>query len=602
MFLLAFGVDKVVATYYLRRRFTNMELNPAQSRHIPEERPRSVTADFLVLATIVAGLFSLIEMGREWHQPFQSKVDISLSPWMLPYYTMLSFLRGAVAYILSFLFTLFYARWAAYDRHAERFLIPLLDILQSIPLAAFLTPIEIFLVGLFPHSEIGLELTCIIVIFTGQVWNMTFSFYYSLKALPDDFNFVGKLARFTPWQKFTQIEIPYAMKGLVYNSMVSMAGGWFFLSIIEAFQLGDQDYRVPGIGSYMSVAKAQNNGWAQFEAVVAMIILIVAIDQFIWRPLIVWSNKFKIEDTEAEYQDRSAVLRFLSRSRVVAWFHEKFTSLVMRPAPIKLAATPTPVPRPFSKFSTFIPGRKIFMIVALALIAYGAYSVIYLLCEVTFSDWLTIGRDLLFTLVRVLSAVALSTVIAVPVGVWIGSNPKLAQYMMPLTQIAASFPSPLVFSNLFFLIYLVGGENSLQWGAVILMMLGTIWYILFNVISGASAIPQDLRACTQLTHLKGWQRWRTLWLPGIFPALTTGWITAAGGAWNASIVSEYLQDHNPPLQATGLGAFISDAQANGHFPQLAAAVLAMALFVVFFNRFVWKRLSAIAQERYQFLT
>ena len=577
-----------------------MDLNPAQPRHAPEPLRRSFGADLFVLAAIIAGLFSLIAMGREWHHPFESKVDIDLSPWMLPYYTMLSFLRGAAAYVLSLAFTLFYARWAAYDRHAERFLIPLLDILQSIPLAAFLAPIELFLVGLFPHSETGLELTCVIVIFTGQVWNMTFSFYYSLKALPDDFSFVGKLARFTPWQKFTQIEIPYAAKGLVYNSMVSMAGGWFFLSIIEAFQLGDQDYRVMGIGSYMSVAHQQGNGWAQLYAVIAMVLMIVAIDQLIWRPLIVWSNKFKIEDTEAEYQDRSAVLRFFSRSSVIAWFHKKCTGVIMRPVPIPLEAASTPAPRAPSKFLTLIPWRRIFLLLALVLLAYGGYSVVRLLWEVTFSEWLIIGRDLLLTLVRVLCAIALSTVIAVPIGVWIGSNPKLARYLMPLTQIAASFPSPLVFTNLFFLIVLVGG--NLEWGSVILMMLGTIWYILFNVISGASAIPQDLRACTQLTHLGGWQRWRTLWLPGIFPALTTGWITAAGGAWNASIVSEYLQDHNPPLQATGLGAFISNAQARGDFPGLAAAVLAMALFVVFFNRTVWKRLSAIAQDRYQLLT
>ncbi len=213
---------------------------------------------------------------------------------------------------------------------------------------------------------------------------------------------------------------------------------------------------------------------------------------------------------------------------------------------------------------------------------------------------MTIGMDLFFTLLRVLAALALSTAIAVPIGVWIGSSPRLAQYLMPLTQIAASFPSPLVFSNLFALVVLVGG--NLEWGSVLLMMLGTIWYILFNVISGASAVPQDLKACTQLTHLTSWQQWRTLWLPGIFPALTTGWITAAGGAWNASIVSEYLQDHNPPLMARGLGSLISDAQAKGHFPVLAASVLAMALFVVFFNRTVWKRLARIAQERYQLLT
>jgi len=577
-----------------------MDLNPAQRQQAPEPPRRSFGADLLVLAAIIAGLCSLIAMGREWHHPFQSKVDIDLSPWMLPYYTMLSFLRGAVAYILSFFFTLFYARWAAYDRHAERFLIPLLDILQSIPLAAFLAPIEIFLVGLFPHSNIGLELTCVIVIFTGQVWNMTFSFYYSLKCLPDDFNFVGKLVRYTPWQKFTQIELPFATKGLVYNSMVSMAGGWFFLSIIEAFQLGDQDYRVKGVGSYMSVAHEQNDGWAQLYAVIAMVIMIVAIDQLIWRPLIVWSNKFKLEDTEAEYQDRSAVLRFFSRSSVIAWFGEKFSSLVLRPVPIKLATTPIPAPRTRSKFLTFIPWRKIFLVMALALLAYGATNVVLLLWAVTFPEWLIIGRDLLLTLVRVLSAVAISTLIAVPIGVWIGSNPRWARYLMPVTQIAASFPSPMVFANIVMLIYVLHG--NLEWGSVILMIFGTIWYILFNVISGASAIPQDLRACTQLTHLKGWQVWRTLYLPGIFPALTTGWITAAGGAWNATIVSEYVQYQGKTVQATGLGALISDAQDKGDFPRLAASVLAMALFVVFFNRTVWKRLAAIAQDRYQLLT
>jgi NitT/TauT family transport system permease protein len=573
-----------------------MDLNPQPQA----PRPRStVWANLFVLAAILGGIFSLMELGREWDHPFKSQVDISLSPWMLPYYTMLSFLRGALAYILSFTFTLAYARWAAYDRQAERFLIPLLDILQSLPLSAFLVPILSALVAIFPHSDIGIELSCVIVIFTGQAWNMTFSFYYSLKALPDDFKFVGHLARFTPWQRFTRIELPFATKGLVYNSMVSVAGGWFFLSIIEAFQLGDQDYRVKGIGSYMSVAKENNDNWAQFYAVVAMILMIVAIDQLIWRPLLVWSNKFKLEDTEAEFQDRSAVLRFLSRSTLFASLGRFFARFAPRTAPatpvdfasLEQAAEP---PRPG------FPWSRLLLVPALALIVYGAWSLLKLLWAVKAGEWGTILLDLCLTLIRVLSAIGLSTLIAVPIGVWIGSSPRLSRYLMPLTQIAASFPSPLVFSNIYLLILLVGG--SLQWGSVILMIFGTIWYILFNVISGASAIPQDLRACTQLTHLSRWQQWRTLWLPGIFPALTTGWITAAGGAWNASIVSEYLQDYKPPIQATGIGALISQAQADSDFPVLAAAVLAMALFVVFFNRFVWKRLSALAQERFQLIT
>jgi NitT/TauT family transport system permease protein len=591
------SLDKSAATSY--EDFPPMDLNPAQRSQAPEESRHSFGADFLVLAAIIAALFSLVEMGREWHQPFQSKVDINLSPWYLPLYTVYSFLRGAGAYILSILFTFAYARWAAYDRRAERILIPLLDILQSIPLPAFLTPLEIVLVSIFPHSEIGLELTCILVIFTGQVWNMTFSFYYSLKALPDDFKFVGQLARFTPWQKFTQIEIPFAAKGLVYNSMVSMAGGWFFLSIIEAFTLGDQDYRVPGIGSYMSVAQQENNWPAQIYDIVAMILMVVALDQLVWRPLMVWSNKFKLEDTESEFQDRSGVLRYLGRSRVAIWLHDSFIRLIRRPVrvvPVKAAALPAKKASAWS----LLPWRKIFLGATLLLILYGGYTVFLLLWSVKPGEWLTIVADLFLTLIRVLASIVLSTVIAVPIGVWIGSNPRLARYLMPLTQIAASFPSPLIFPNLVMLIYLLHG--NLQWGSVILMMLGTIWYILFNVISGASGIPQDLKACTELTHLHGWQKWRTLYLPGIFPALTTGWITAAGGAWNASIVSEYVQYQGHVQTATGLGALIADATAKGNFSMLAASVLAMALFVVFFNRLVWKRLSAFAQERCQLLT
>jgi NitT/TauT family transport system permease protein len=566
-----------------------MELNPQQQ---PPRKSSPFLANALVLALFIAAVFSLIETGREWHQPFRTKVDIDLSPWMLPYYTFRSFLRGALAYVLSFVFTLWYARWAAYDRQAEKFLIPLLDILQSIPLAAFLTPIEIFLVSMFPHNNVGLELTCVIVIFTGQVWNMTFSFYYSLKALPDDFKYLGHLSRFSGWQRFLQIELPFATKGLVYNSMVSMAGGWFFLSIIEAFTLGDQDYRVPGLGSYMSVAKEENNVPAQWYLVIATVLMIVAIDQLIWRPLLVWSNKFKLEDTEAEFQDSSALLRFFSRSTVFSRIGH-FFGLLFKRRPVE---SRKPVLVQPAKPRWRIRWDRIALVPVLALLGYGGWCVVTLLWQVKLGDWLTIVIDLFFTLLRVLAAIGLSTLIAVPIGVWIGSNPRLARFLMPLTQIAASFPAPLVFSNLYAVLILAG--ITLNWGAVALMMLGTIWYILFNVISGASAIPQDLRACTQLTHLSGWKQWRTLWLPGIFPALTTGWITAAGGAWNASIVSEYLQDHNPPVVARGLGAYICDAQNQGHFPQLAAAVLAMALFVVFFNRFVWKRISAIAQDRY----
>ena len=353
--------------------------------------------------------------------------------------------------------------------------------------------------------------------------------------------------------------------------------------------------RVPGIGSYMSVAQEQNNGWAQVWAVTAMMAMIVALDQLVWRPLLVWSNKFKLEDTESEYQDRSAVLRFLSRSRVGAALQNSFASFFLRPGkpapPAPLA--PAPLARTLPSARSPRGGRR-------PTTLWRLRDRAFVLASVQVSEWLIVLGSLLCTLARVLSAIAISTLIAVPIGVWIGSNPRLARFLMPLTQMVASFPSPLVFPNIAMLIYFLHG--NLQWGAVVLMIFGTIWYILFNVIAGASAIPQDLRACADLTHLRRWQKWRTLWLPGIFPALTTGWITAAGGAWNASIVSEYVQYRGTTHTALGLGSLINDAQAKGHFPVLAASVLAMALFVVVFNRLVWKRLSAYAQDRFQLLT
>lgn len=557
-------------------------------------------ADVMVLVALLAILFGSLEVGREWHQPFHRSVEINLSPWALPYYTLLSFSRGVVAYGLSLVFTLLYARWAAYDRQAERILIPILDVLQSVPFPAFLAPLELLLVNIVPGSIIGLELTCILVIFTGQVWNMTFSFYYSLKNLPDDFAFVGKLARFTPWQKFTQIELPFATGGLVYNSMVSMAGGWFFLTVNESFSIGDQDFRLPGIGSYMAVAQQKGDGWAQLYAVLAMVLMIVAVDQLVWRPLIVWSAKFKLEDTEAQYQDRSAILRWLGRSKVAAWLRDRLQQRLKQPAAVR-----APGVKIISggRRRIQLPWHLILMSLILIFVGLGVYKVVLLLIRVHLMDWLTIGAHLFLTLIRVLIALALATLWTVPVGVWIGSNPKWARYLMPVTQIAASFPSPMIFPNIVFLIYLIGGKGSLEWGSVLLMMLGAQWYILFNVISGASAIPQDLRACTQLTHLVGWQRWRTLFLPGIFPALVTGWITAAGGAWNASIVSEYTMGaHNQVLKATGLGSTISQALADNNLPILAAAVICMAFFVVFFNRAVWKRMATLARERYQLLT
>jgi len=350
----------------------------------------------------------------------------------------------------------------------------------------------------------------------------------------------------------------------------------------------------------MSVAQANNDYAAQAWDVVAMLVMIIALDQLVWRPLLVWSNKFKLEDTEAQFQDRSAVLDYLGRSRLAGWMHGLATRWIRRPAPAPVEVTATPVVPARRAWWRAIPWSRIVLGAALIVGALGAYNVVKLLVEVKGSEWLVIVSSLFLTLIRVLAAVGISTLIAVPLGIWIGGNPRLARYLMPVTQIAASFPSPFIFPNLLALIFLLHG--NLEWGSVVLMIVGPIWYILFNVISGASAVPQDLRSCTLLTHLTRWQSWRTLWLPGIFPALTTGWITAAGGAWNVSIACEYIPYQGKTLMAHGLGAVIQNAMDEGNYSVLAASVMAMALFVVVFNRLVWKRLSALAQQRFQLLT
>jgi len=545
--------------------------------------------DYLLLAGVVGAVFGVLSLAGEWRQ-FRPAVHIDLSPRALPVYVFYSLSRGLLAYVCSLFFTLTYGYWAAKDRVAQRVLLPLLDILQSIPVLGFMPGVVLSLVKVFPGSNIGLELASILMIFTGQAWNMTFSFYHSLRSVPADQIEAATIYRFTWWEKLKWVELPFSMIGLVWNSMMSMAGGWFFLMITESFVLGDKDFRLPGIGSYMSVAVAKGDVPAMLWAIAAMILMIVVLDQLLWRPVVVWSEKFRVEEGASEQSGSSWFYDFLRHSAIL-----DFLSTALHRSTRPKARAPKPEPaRPTQPMNSVLS-----LVLLLSLVGgllFGAWKLLALLRQLSPHGMLPILEAGGWTLGRVLLSTAFGTLWTLPAGLAIGLSPKLSRIFQPIVQIAASFPAPMLFPLVIAGLKAVG--VSLGWGSVVLMLLGTQWYILFNVIAGAMSIPADLREAARSYHLNLRMRFRSLYFPAVFPYLVTGWVTAAGGAWNASIVAEYVTFRGQVLTAKGLGAQISVAAEHADFPALAASVILMATIVVLFNRSVWRRLYAIAEERF----
>ncbi|HWQ21588.1 MAG TPA: ABC transporter permease subunit [Clostridia bacterium] len=568
-------------------------------------------ADIVIILGILGVFYGIAQVGREWTGILRPTVLIDLSFGALPRYTFFSLVRGLAAYCISFLFTIVYGFWAAKDKLAERLLVPILDILQSIPVLGFMPGVVLALVSLFPNSNVGLELAAVLMIFTGQAWNMTFSFYNSLKSVPQYLQEAGTIYRFNWWQRLTKIEMPYSAVGLIWNSMMSMAGGWFFLMVTEAFQLGNRDFRLPGIGSYMSVAVEKGNVPAMAAAVVAMVLMIVALDQLLWRPTVVWAQKFRIEDTSDEETMDSWFLDLLHHSHVLRWIGAAESSVrravgtaisrVFRRTPREVPAgglsAPAPdvheTPNRLSPAVVF--SRALFLLLAVGL-AFALSQIVRLLVSVRIGEWLRLLRSDLLTLARVTAAIALGTLWALPVGLRIGLSPKLSRIMQPVVQVAASFPAPMLFPAVILVLTLL--HVNIGFGSIVLMLLGTQWYILFNVIAGAQAIPSDLKEAAASYRVTGRQRFWSLYLPAIFPYLVTGWVTATGGAWNASIVAEIVTFRGQTLRAQGIGSVISEAAFGAHFAELAAAILIMSLTVVLINRFVWRRLYAVASTQY----
>lgn len=560
-----------------------------------ERRKRFALIDLVVVVGLVGLLVGLTRVASEWTGELRPTVAIDLSAAALPRYTLFSFSRGALAYALSLGFTLVYGYWAAKDRTAERVLVPLLDVLQSIPVLGFMPGLVLALVAVFPRTNIGLELAAVLMIFTGQVWNLTFSFYRSLRAVPPPLREIAELHRFGWWRTLRRVELPFATTGLVYNSMLSVAGGWFFLMINESFVLGNKDFRLPGLGSYMSVAAARGDAPAMLRAMAAMALMIVVLDQLVFRPLVVWAQKFRVEESAEAAPMSSWFYDLLRRSRLwpaLGRGVDKLRGAIPSRAPT-IAAEPR-APRAHPTASRVL--SALLFAGLLALLTLGAARLAHILRAVAITTWIASLEAAGLTLARVLAATALGTLWALPAGLAIGLSPRLSRIFQPIVQVAASFPAPMLFPAV--IAVLRAARVPLGLGSIVLMLLGTQWYILFNVVAGAAAVPADLREAARAYRLRPLQRFVRLYTPAVFPYLVTGWVTAAGGAWNASIVAEYVPVGGTVLVTNGLGARISEAAEYADFPALAAAVTVMSLVVVIFNRTVWQACYRLAEQRF----
>jgi len=556
--------------------------------------------DVIMFAAGIALFYGVVTVGHSWLGPFTPTVEISRSLRALPAYAGYSLLRITIAYVLSLGFTMVYGYVAAYNPRAERFMIPLLDVLQSIPVLSFLPGVMLAMVALFPGRQLGVELGAILLIFTGQVWNMVFSFYASLKSIPKDMREAATIYRFSWWQRFTQMELPFSAIGLVWNSMMSVAGGWFALMVCEMFVLGPRDFRLPGLGSYLQTAASAGDTRSILWGIATMVTLIVLLDQFVWRPVIAWAEKFKVEQVESTDAPRSWVLNLVEHSSALARIRQK----TLRPLGERLLLyfarkhteeSPEETPAAWREWLV-----RALAMAALAGIAYGVVRVAIILSGLQKAEVHEAALGLGATFLRVNLALLIGALWTIPAGVAIGFNPRLARIAQPLAQIAASVPATALLPVILLVLIRLGGGLGLA--SIVVLLLGTQWYVLFNVIAGAMAIPTDLKECCSVFRVRGIERWKKLILPGIFPYLVTGLVTASGGAWNASIVAEYFHFKGHIYTTTGLGATISQATDAGNFDLLLAATMMMAATVVTINRLVWRRLYSLAETRYRLET
>jgi NitT/TauT family transport system permease protein len=553
--------------------------------------------DIIALLCVFAFIAAIAHVTPDTLKPLAGPeaLAVDLAPSHLPGYALRTTLRMFAALAASLLFTFTYATWAAKSRRARLVLIPLLDILQSVPILGFLTFTTVFFMSLFPGRVAGLELAAIFAIFTSQAWNMAFSLYQSLTTIPADLDEATRSFRLTGWQRFWRLEVPFAMPGLIWNMMLSMSGGWFFVVASEAITLGDNNWKLPGIGSYVSVALDQRDIGAVFWAILAMLVVILLYDQLLFRPLVAWSAKFRFETTASAVAEDPWVLKLLRRTHVLRVAGAAIGDFLGGVGTMRLALPrwrAPAAPRPPSRIAD-----GFFLVIVAIVVAAAAWKIVTYVAgnNVGLADVEVAFEYGCFTFLRVVVLIALATLIWVPIGVWLGLRPAWAQGVQALAQFLAAFPANLLFP--IFVVVIVRYHLTPDIWLTPLMILGTQWYILFNVIAGASAFPGDLQEAAKNFHVGGLLWWRKVILPGVFPYFVTGAITASGGSWNAAIVAEVASWGNDKLVAHGLGAYIAAATDAGDMPRVVLGVAVMSIFVLIFNRAFWRPLYAYATRR-----
>jgi NitT/TauT family transport system permease protein len=577
-----------------------MSIQGTLARSLVAVRTWPFVIDLGIACCALALFAAFVHTGEYWLGKPVPVMPISNSISVLPIYAFDSIVRIGIAYVLSLVFAVAYGYTAAYNPRIEAWMIALLDILQSIPVLSFLPPVVLAMVALIPGHQLGIEMGVILLIFTGQVWNLAFSFYSSLKSIPREMIEASRIYRFSAWQRFWELEMPYATIGLVWNSIVSVAGGWFALIACEMFTMGDRNFQLPGLGSYLQTATINGNLGALFAGFTVMILIVVATDQLLWRPLIAWSDKFKFEQVESADRVTSPILTLLQRSRLFSSIPGRVWMSIEEPIYRRLARTEdcrVVLPLDESRKGKVTPALWAVVLAIGCAALWGGAQAVIMLHTISWPELRLLLESAVATFLRVVSALLISAAWTIPVGVAIGLNPRLARVVQPLAQVLASIPATAFFPILLIGLVKIGG--GLGVGSIALMLLGTQWYILFNVIAGAMSIPSDLREVASLFHFTRWQRWTRLILPGIFPYLITGMVTASGGAWNASVFAEYSHLQDRTLQTIGLGAQIDAATDSGRFPILLLATILISLMVVTMNRLVWRKLYRLAETRYK---
>jgi len=565
-------------------------------------QPSFTKADGIVLLAIFGLLWSVMHFGQGMLVTFDPAkmpaLDTSTS--QIPYYAGRTLLRMWIAFGFSLLFAISLGYLAAKSTLARTFILPALDVLQSVPVLGFLSATVAGFMALFPGSLLGVECASIFAIFTGQVWNMAFGFYHSMVTVPNDMQEAATNYGLSRWQRFRVVELPASVHSLIWNSMMSFGGGWFFVAQSEAISVMNTDIKLPGLGSYMALAIEHGDNQAALLAVVAMLVLILVSDQLVWRPMLAWADRFKIELTGSGAAPTSWVYDLLQGTRLFRWLGEHvwtplddiFHSWSMRRSGATQQVKLDFIPRIWQGLGVLLGLWLAYEMII------GLFSAIAILHgTLTLPMLLKVAGLGVLTLLRVLAMTVIATLIWTPVGVWIGFHPGAARFVQPLAQIGASFPVNMTFPVM--VGWFVATHTPMNWGSILLIAMGTQWYILFNVVAGAMAIPNDLKEAAAINGLQGWQRWKTLILPAIFPYWVTGACTAAGGAWNASIVAEAATWGNTTLKADGLGAFIADVTRTGDTPMIIVSIGVMSLFVVTMNKFVWRRLYGYAERRFR---